>query len=48
MDTQFTEEVYDEFGTKIRRVITFQKNGWIRINDYYEDGTTVEYYERGE
>ena len=28
------------------RTITKQKNDWLRINDYYHDGTTTETYER--
>lgn len=28
------------------RTDTFQSNGWIRINEYYSDGTTTETYER--
>lgn len=28
------------------KVTTFQNNNWVRINYYYEDGSTEEIYER--
>ena len=28
------------------QLMTFQNNGWIRINEYYPDGTTTETYEK--
>lgn len=28
------------------QLMTFQSNGWIRINEFYPDGTTTETYER--
>lgn len=28
------------------RLDTFQDNGWIRVNEYYPDGTITETYER--
>lgn len=35
----------DEAGN-FYRTETAQKNGWLRINQYYEDGTITETYER--
>lgn len=30
------------------RVTTYQSNDWIRVNIYYEDGTTEELFEGGD
>ena len=46
--TVLEEHIVDEYGQKVVRIITFQTNGWNKIQDYYEDGTVEEYYEKGE
>lgn len=33
-------------GGHFYRLDTLQDNGWIRVNEYYEDGTITEIYER--
>lgn len=33
-------------GEEFYRLDTYQHNGWIRVNNYYEDGTVDETYER--
>ncbi len=35
----------DENG-KYFEVHTFQKNNWIRVNTYYDDGTTEEWFDK--
>ena len=33
-------------GVQYYWITTYQKNGWVRITNYYEDGTTEETYSR--
>ncbi len=35
-----------EDGMKFFTLKTAQKNGWIAVSNYYEDGTAEEFYER--
>ena len=46
-DFEYTEVSYykTETGESVTRYKTYQNNGWIRINEYYEDGTTTETFE---
>lgn len=37
---------YDEENMAVLKTITIQKNGFVRVNVYYFDGTTEELYER--
>ena len=36
----------NEEGETVKQYRTYQNNGWIRINEYYPDGTITETYER--
>ena len=40
------EDVIIEGGDNCYRLTTLQNNGWLRINEFYEDGTITETYER--
>ena len=40
------EYVIIEGGGACYRLTTIQNNGWLRINEFYEDGTVTETYER--
>lgn len=44
-DTVIIEKGRTE-GEEFFRLETYQKNNWVRINEYYEDGTVTESYER--
>lgn len=52
MDTPFTavnnfgEDVIIERGEDFFCVTTVQSNDWLRINEYYKDGTITETYQR--
>ena len=35
-----------EDGEQYYWITTYQKNGWVRTNNYYEDGTVEELYSR--
>ena len=43
-DITFRRDSVD--GNKFISATTIQKNGWTRINNYYEDGTQEELYEK--
>lgn len=40
------ETVINEGNKDVLITTTVQRNGWLRINEYYPDGTTTETYER--
>lgn len=44
-ETVIIESGADEAG-RFFRLTTSQQNGWLRINDYYADGSTYETYKR--
>ena len=47
-DNEFVEVSYykTETGETVKRHKAHQENGWVRITEYYEDGTVTETYER--
>ena len=40
------EQVVVVVGEECAIIITCQKNGWLRINTYYKDGTCTEEYDK--
>lgn len=44
-DTSIVSKGKDEAGS-FYQTRTAQKNGWIRVNTYYEDGTVTETFEK--
>lgn len=42
---ELEEDIVVDVSKKALKISTIQKNGWIRVNIYYKDGTTEEYYE---
>lgn len=41
------KHIYEnESGETVVQMKTYQNNGWTRINESYEDGTTTETFER--
>jgi hypothetical protein len=45
-ETDTGEWVIIEGGDDYYQLTTVQNNGWCRINEFYEDGTITETYER--
>lgn len=41
-----TKTYTNESGETVKQYKTYQHNGWIRINEYYPDGTTTETFEK--
>lgn len=39
-------EAFEQDGDIVWHISTVQSNNWVRINNYYRDGTVEEYYER--
>lgn len=40
------EMVMTEATSEFVRIVTYQQNGWVRVNYFYPDGTIEELYER--